>query len=317
MRLTDFGPVWGASGVQGFFGEGYRHHRYLGPLKPRFNGMTFVAKTTTLRPNKGNMPLRPDFTPAELIPRCIITKPARGVVLNAVGLSGPGPERLLEQGAWQSATAPLMLSFMSTAGSADERLEELDQFTELLFLELSAFQAPVALQLNFSCPNVGLDPGGLISEISQALSIAAWLGIPLIPKLNALVPPAAAADIARHRHCAGLTLTNAIPWGALPERINWEEIFGASTSPLRLRGFSSPGALSGAPLLPILLDWLGYGRALISKPINAGGGILHPRDVDRLRSVGADSISVGSAAILRPWRVKAIIRRAHQLKNGR
>ena len=46
QRVADFGPVWGASGVQGFFGEGYWFHRWVPGLS--FDGCTFVAKTTTL-----------------------------------------------------------------------------------------------------------------------------------------------------------------------------------------------------------------------------------------------------------------------------
>ena len=46
LRNIDFGPVFGASGVQGFFGEGYLHHKFLRFLGLNFDGCTFVAKTT-------------------------------------------------------------------------------------------------------------------------------------------------------------------------------------------------------------------------------------------------------------------------------
>jgi len=58
MRGIDFGPVWGASGVLGFFGEGYWYHRYWKPFGLNFSGVTFVAKTTTLKERSGNMPLK-------------------------------------------------------------------------------------------------------------------------------------------------------------------------------------------------------------------------------------------------------------------
>src|SRR3989338_1556485 len=58
LRGVHFGPVLDASGVRGFFGEGYWHHRYCKPFGLRFDGATFVAKTTTLLPRAGNMPLQ-------------------------------------------------------------------------------------------------------------------------------------------------------------------------------------------------------------------------------------------------------------------
>ena len=78
------------------------------------------------------------------------------------------------------------------------------------------------------------------------------------------------------------------------------------------------GGLSGKPLLPIVAEWVLNARKLgIEKPINAGGGILSPDDVDVLKSAGASSVSVSSAAILRGWRVKKIIRRANEIFGGR
>jgi phosphoribosylformimino-5-aminoimidazole carboxamide ribonucleotide (ProFAR) isomerase len=72
--------------------------------------------------------------------------------------------------------------------------------------------------------------------------------------------------------------------------------------------------LSGAPLLELVIDWLCQAQcAGIKKPINAGGGILCPRDVERLHGMGASSIFIGSAINLRPWRVKKIIRKANEL----
>ena len=50
LRGIEFGSVIGASGIQGFFGEGYPYHRYPKLLFPRsfkFDGMTFTAKTTS------------------------------------------------------------------------------------------------------------------------------------------------------------------------------------------------------------------------------------------------------------------------------
>jgi dihydroorotate dehydrogenase len=304
LRGIDFGSVWGASGVQGFFGEGYWFHHLGKPFGLDFNGVTFVAKTTTLNAREGNMPLRGDLTPAERFPKCIVAKPFKGAALNSVGLSGPGAEALFKDGRWQKAQNSFFISFMSVAGSAKERTEELRQFVDICKKYLPTFRAPVGLQINYSCPNTGLHVEELIGEVADGLAIAAQLAIPLVPKFNVVLPVEIACDIAAHPACDALCVSNTIPWGQLPEKIDWEGIFGSNQSPLAHLG---GGGLSGKPLLPLLLDWLTQAReAGLAKPINAGGGILSKQDARMVLDAGADSIFIGSVAFLRPWRVRGI-----------
>ncbi|HTM68846.1 MAG TPA: HisA/HisF-related TIM barrel protein [Candidatus Binatia bacterium] len=315
LRGIDFGPVLDASGVRGFFGEGYAHHALWKPFGLSFEGSTFVAKTTTLGPREGNMPLGADLRPKELVPRCVIAKPLKGVALNAVGLSGPGAKALLETGRWQARTEPFFISFMSVAPSAAARQRELEDFICLCMEHLGGFQAPVGLQLNFSCPNVGIDPSRLIEEVAWALRTASLPRVPLMPKFNVLLPPEAAAEIAGLPACDALCVSNTLPWGALPDRIDWQGLFGSATSPLAHLG---GGGLSGAPLLPLTGAWVRAARAAgVRKPINAGGGILRAADVDTLLDAGADSVFIGSMAILRPWRVARAIRRARAAASRR
>lgn len=315
LRGIDFGPVWGASGVQGFFGEGYKYHGILQILFPTrffFEGMTFVAKTTTLHPREGNMPLRGDrITPREWKPRCIhLTRNMwrKGIALNAVGLSGPGAEFLLKTGKWQARRNPFFLSFMAVGATREARLEEMRGFVRLLKSYLSQFKAPVGLQLNLSCPNVGIHVDALIEEAHELLSEASKLKIPLVVKLNVLVSVKVACVIASHSACNALSVSNTIPWGALPHRINWKNLFGTETSPLAHLG---GGGLSGAPLLPLVAEWVSEARCVgLTKPINAGGGILSPSGVSTLFHAGASSVAIGSLVMLRPWQLQPVIRRA-------
>ncbi|NUM25877.1 MAG: hypothetical protein HUU49_04665 [Candidatus Buchananbacteria bacterium] len=313
LRQIRFGPVLGASGVHNFFGEGYPYHRWLKlalPLHFRFDGMTFVAKTTTLHKTEGNMPMRDDgVTPQEFHPRCIVVKPYHGVALNAVGLSGPGAADLFERGLWQARTEPFMLSFMSTKPTPDERIVEAIDFFKLLEEYLDYFNAPIALQANFSCPNVKLDPNKLIAEAASVLDEARRIKVLLVPKFNALIPVAAAKKIADHPNCAGLCVSNTIPWKDLPA--SWQiKYFGDVVSPLVEFG---GGGLSGAPLLPLVVDWVRQARTVgITKPINAGGGILHPNNIWELKAAGADSVFLGSVTMLRPWRMAQLIQTAYQ-----
>ena len=310
LRGINFGPVWDASGTQGFFGEGYPYHKVFRCIGLDFTGSTFVAKTMTLEPRKGNMRLRSDgtFPWWEGKPKCIVVRPLQGVVLNAVGLSNPGAEALFRQKKWQKRWKPFFLSFMAVKEKKEERLRELREFVYVFRRYMPEFSAPVGLQLNYSCPNVGLHVDELIEEVYEGLSIAGKLNIPLVPKFNALLPVSAAVKIAKHPSCDALCVSNTIPWGKLPERIDWQGIFGTAASPLAEFG---GGGLSGAPLLPIVIQWVKDACASsVEKPINAGGGILRSHDIDALFSAGSSSVSIGSIAMLRPWRVQKTIRHA-------
>ena len=310
LRGIDFGCVLDASGTEGFFGEGYPYQK---ALRINFSGATFVAKTMTLRQRAGNMRMQQDGSLFwwPLKPDCIVVKLWKGAALNAVGLSNPGAEALLNQGQWQEREEPFFLSFMAVGATREERMKELDGFVRILLRVKKSFHAPFGLQINMSCPNVGLHPEVLVEEAAMVLAAASILGIPLMLKFNILLPVEAALEISKRDACDALCVSNIIPWGALPDQIDWAGLFGLKESPLKKYG---GGGLSGAPLLPLVKRWVKSARfAGITKPINAGGGILHPDDVDTLFEAGADSVFVGSVSFLRPWRVRAIIKRARQI----
>lgn len=319
LRGTDFGPVCGASGVQGFWGEGYPIHRVLRILFPgrfSFQGMTLTAKTVTLYRNLGNMPLKGDgTTPKERIPRCVVVNFRKGYMLNSVGLSNFGARFYLDSDHWQEHDGPVILSFMCLGKTRQERVSEIEDFVSLLlmYIRYSKFQGKVALQINFSCPNVGHELDELVKEVEEMLCIASALGIPLIPKFNILLDPERAAEIARHRFCDAICVSNTIPWGHLPEFIDWKGLFGSTASPLEARGFLK-GGLSGAPITDIVRRWVSsYSVLNAGKPLCAGGGIMTPADaVNLMEFPCVKQIFVGSVASLRPWRLQPIIRTAHE-----
>lgn len=307
LRGVDYGAVSGAAGVQGWFGEGYRVHKCWGPFAPRFAGMTFVAKTTTLHAREGNMPLRSrEWQPKALIPPCVKVYPWRRMVVNAVGLSGPGAAALLAAGQWQQRDEPFMLSFMSVAPDAEARLAELRLYLSLL--KRYTFRVPFALQINFSCPNVGLDPSALTDEILRALDAVEEkaLDAAVIPKINAAFPTSTALRISRHARCDAICVSNTLPWSKL---------YPDTPSPLAHLG---GGGVSGAPLLEHVIEWVSQARrARLDIPLNVGGGILCTDDINQLVLAGVapgfDSFFLGSIAILRPWRTQAVVRHVHEL----
>lgn len=310
LRGIEFGNIMGASGVQGFFGEGYWFHPFLKPFGLDFTGMTFVAKTTTLAERAGNMPLTGSHTPREYLPRCIKVQPLRGNMLNAVGLSGPGLPKLLRTGRWQQRTAPFWISFMSVAATKAERLEELQLAIAMLSLDKPSFKTAFGLQINVSCPNTGHDTGALIGEILEVIQIAKSLGVPVMLKFAVdTATPDDMMVLNDHPDCDAICVSNTIKFGA--PGINWEQAWGDETSPLADLG---GGGLSGETLRPLVCDWIKRLREKgFTKPINGGGGILHPVHVCEYYSAGASSVFIGSAAALRPWRVKSIIETANNL----
>ena len=310
-KLKSLGRVTGASGVTNFFGDGWWYHLYLRFIGLLFWGMTFTAKTTTLLPRKGNMPLGPDgITPTERFPKCVHITPKmwwHGIVLNAVGLSGPGAQKLFDRGLWQEMRGPIILSFMSVAGTKEERLAELREFVRILRHERIHFKAKeIVLQINYSCPNTGHKLVELAGEVAEGLDCIwqAGAGVLAMLKFNVGMPVEKAFAISNHPACAGICISNTIPFGTILPQEWWEKHFGtddASKSPLAEFG---GGGLSGKPLLPLVEQWVRDARkAGVKCHINAGGGILGPIGAARLFIAGADSVFLGSIAMLRPWMV--------------
>jgi len=321
LRGIDYGPVWGASGVQGIFGEGYSFHKAFRRFIPGFSfrGMTFVAKTVTAKKNDGNLPLKADgLTLEERVPRCIVVKPFKAAMLNAVGLSNAGAHFYLEKRIWQKLDQPFCLSFMGIAETPEGRLREARIFATELKQWISEFKAPVALQANKSCPNVNKDTREIFEEAFEESKILADIGIPLIYKFNVLISPQRVREFMDNPNCDGVCVSNTIPYGQFPDKIDWAGLFGSvSESPLIKRGFKQAGGLSGAPIFPIVLDWCErFGKLNPTKPWIAGGGIIRPQDAKilKIRS-GASAISLGSIATLRPFRLGPTIKLLHELDN--
>jgi dihydroorotate dehydrogenase len=330
LRGVNFGPVSAASGALNN-GEGYRYHNRIKKLPGRlssgfdFARATPVMKTGTLDPNAGNMPLDDQFQPKELFPRCIYVNHLLQIALNAVSLSNPGMNALLEAGRWQAQLNPFWISFMPNRGTPEQvqlRLDETESFARLLlhFCLTTKFKSRFGVQLNVSCPNTKHDPFKMANEaIGLGRVLRSILGdIPLDLKINAMTPIKAVKLIQESGVFDSITCSNTIQWGMLPEKIHWRWISPSGVSPLIKRGFKQPGGLSGKWLLPINETWIKEARADgVTLPITACGGILCPDDVDRMEYAGADAIALGSIFFLRWWNVKPCIDRAYQLAERR
>ena len=309
LRGVDFGNVFGASGVQGFFGEGYWFHN-IPFRKPDFTGMTFVSKTATLKPREGNMSLTEDFKPRHWFPSCVRVQ-WNGNILNAVGLSNPGLLALLKTRGWQKRAEPFFISIMSLEDTPQKRFKEFRIIAEMISYFKKSFSAPFGLQVNLSCPNTEHSPSELISESAEVFEILSVIDVPLMPKYSiASAPIKAVMELNGNPNCDSICVSNTLPFGW--PGINWRKVWGSSVSPLAHLG---GGGLSGPELLPHVCRWIRSLRDLgFEKPINSGGGIFCPSDVDKYHQAGADSIFVGTVATRHPRRVLSIVQHANQVK---
>jgi dihydroorotate dehydrogenase len=265
--------------------------------------------------------LEKNFGPKEWFPRCIWVNPWTAQTLNAVGLAGPGAQALMDAGLLDEQDV-FMISFMSTKKTPGERLLDFKKFVALLKQRLGDYpEIMVGIQFNQSCPNTGLDPNHMIDEGLEMFDLSGDLKIPKLIKWNFWVPIEAAKKIIDHPECDGFIQTNAVPFDTMDNHApGWIVRNFPKGSPLRNRDEKfGGGGYSGPELLDRNTLWIVCARdAGVTKPVVFTGGIRHSQDVARavhfagLRR-GVDAVSFASAAMVRPWNVRGIIRTAHDL----
>jgi len=312
LRGIDFGSVVVASGTLNFFGQGWPYHDFYKMVPGfSFNGATLITKTTTLTSRGGNMPLDEHFQPKEFRPKCIYVDFLKGLALNAVGLSGPGAIALFNEGSWSHITKPFIISFMSVNSDKGDRLDELVSFCELL--KVNNFRSKFALEINISCPNTQHNPVDLIDEAIELVNTANNLlgSVPIIIKISILIDSRTIKKVVDNSPCDAIDVSNTVPFGQLPEVIDWQKLFGTIESPLKQFG---GGGLSGKPIFPLVADYINRLRnSDVNLPLIGGGGVFSKADCEVLRRVGADAVSIGTVAMLRPWRVQGIINYANTI----
>lgn len=291
-------------------------------LGKSFHDCTKIAKTTTverrLNPaaRKGNMRMMKDgICPRDPLPDCIWFAPRKLLVLNSVGLSGPGAPALMSTGKWQAQRGdPHMISFMSVMPTKDERLQEAKEFVKLSLEHLRDSNAPMGVEINVSCPNTGTNHHEVTNDTGELLDVFAplrrELRMPNQVKFGPDTPIPVICETAKHEACDSITLFNSLGFGKLPDAISWSTTFPLG-SPLEKYG---GGALSGPLLLPIMLKAIREVRANgIDIPISACGGIYYPENVDAVLQAGGSGVQIGSVSFMRPWQTRRIRRRALEL----
>lgn len=320
IRGVPFDPVTVGSGARNHFGEGYWYHKYYKKYIPGFDFslITHATKTITTNGRPGNMPLDENLQPVELIPRCIYVDPLKLLALNCDSHSNPGVADVLARGLLQELAKPFWISYSPTNGETpNERFEETERFALAILSQRPFFKSKFGIQLSVHCPNIGHDPRKFpIHEILEYGRILRFIlgDIPVDLKINALTSTRDVWIIQQSRIFDSITVTNTIPWGELPNMINWKKLFGSTVSPLRKRGFNMDGGLSGAPLKRIAEKWITEARAdYITMIINASGGIMFPWDVECMAYAGADGAVIATSALLLPLFVNKNAETAHRV----
>lgn len=323
--------VYGQSGVNGFFGKIflfeylYQLFYFFIPMYS-FKKSVFVGKTVTLNeriyPEKGNTELRGGYKIKRFFPKSIwISWKSfwRGYMLNAVGLNNEGLAKTLSRGKWQKRKEFFHISIQLEKVTQEEIKEEIISICKLL--NAQDWQSSYGAQINESCPNTG---HGIKQEDLDLLCFKLDMFRIYLPgkeiwvKFNALVHEDVLIFL--KGRCAGFIISNAIPFGEAPQLIDWDELFPEG-SPIHKRlgndqqGKPILGGLSGMPVFPFLIDCLR--RISVKDPtlnIIAGGGILKKWQIDELAKFRiVQGIALGCVALLRPWRLKNLIRHGNKI----
>jgi dihydroorotate dehydrogenase len=318
---VEFGPVFTAPGVPGLVGEGHPYQRayrlVLGDIYE--GGITPAYKTFTMPPRDGNMPLREDgLTPRQLIPRCVKVRWLSGHTVNCVGLSSHGARFYFDLHEYEKKEHPFVITFMSAATKHEKRMAEWDEFIEMLaveYLPLFPKDTHFAIVANHGCPNVGVDHSLLFDEINEIHDKASRLtnefGIPIGANFSPVNPLEGIMRAANHPKCAFLWIGNTIRFGY--EEIDWQRVWGSATSPLLKYFPGQPGGLSGPACLEYTIRCILALRAKgVTLPIVGGNGIQSVEAAALVFAAGADAIALGIVGLVRPWRVRRIIKFAHE-----
>jgi dihydroorotate dehydrogenase (NAD+) catalytic subunit len=327
LRGVKFEDVIQASGTTNFDGKGWWYHHLLRPFGLNFKGSTFTSKTATLMKKAGNMPLKSDGKTLEnILPRCVLLDHKHLSVLNAVGLSNPGLAFLLRQKWWYVIDKPFFISIAPISTSSAGKTAEIEVMCEMLLKAKKdathKFKAPWGIQINISCPNTS--ETALSSTEETALSILEGVSaslpedVPVVIKLGPETDPLSTIRISKHQRCDCLCFSNTMPFGARPDwikqspHIPWNDLYGTdkpNESPLQKRFIGFAGGYSGKYLLPITCEWINAVRKIgVNIPIIGGGGILSTEDAGHVIDSGADAVSLGSIAMLRPTKVASTIK---------
>ena len=229
-----------------------------------------VAKTVTPRAREGNPTPRTVETPSGM--------------LNSIGLPNPGLHDLLrgEARAWPSLGVPIIASL-----AADSAAE-----FRSLAAAFEGLPGVVALEANFSCPNVehgmefATDPGLIAGAVESILEVSS---LPLLAKLSPNVTDMRPIAVAAARAGAhALTIMNTVLGMKIDIRRRRPLLGGTR------------GGLSGPAIRPVGVRFVHDVYPEVDIPIIGVGGIATFEDALEYILAGATAVQVGTATFVQP-----------------
>jgi dihydroorotate dehydrogenase (NAD+) catalytic subunit len=267
-------PIWVASGTFGY-GREFEDFMDLNEVG------AIITKTVTLEAREGNPPPRLVETPSGL--------------LNSIGLENKGVRHFKRE------YYPFLKNLktriiVSIAGHGPGEFEKCAE-------RFSGKDAPDAIELNLSCPNVthGGTRHALIAQDVRATerivkAVRKKLKCTLIAKLTPNVTDIAKiAEAAESGGADAVSLVNTY-FGMAVDPLTMEPLLGNVT-----------GGLSGPAIKPMALKavWDVYDKVKV--PVIGMGGIMNGLDVAEFMISGASAVQVGTANLADPDSYKRIL----------
>jgi len=261
-----------ASGALGYTGKGWWWEYPLCWVKlidPTL--FTIVTKTVTLKPQKGNHPLR-------------TVRFIKEGVVNALGLGNPGIEEIIKR--IENTKLNLVISI---AGTTYELLEMIKILNNLNYIK--------GIEINASCPNIEEDitaPKFVKDTIENCYLISETSHHPLILKVSPAQPYLEIAEAVENTEIEAFAI-NSVPWS----------VYSNDKSPLEKFG---GGGVSGKAAQPITWKVVKELSQVSSIPV-IGPGVWEYEDIAKLLGLGAKAISFGSIFLVHPLCPTQLVRR--------
>lgn len=211
---------------------------------------------------------------------CVL--PWKGGLINAVGLSNPGVEGILEEIAeyrQAAGAAPLIVSIFADSPAA---------FSELAGRIAEA--QPAAIEVNVSCPNVESEFGTPFAADPEACAVVtravkeAAGQVPVFIKLSAQCASIARmAEVCAENGADGITAINTVGPGMVIDVGTGRPVLS-----------NKVGGVSGTAILPIAVRAVHEIRKAVDLPIIGTGGVSCAEDALQLIMAGADVVGIGS-----------------------
>lgn len=222
----------------------------------------FTTKTLTLASRKGNQQ-----------PRSL---EGVGFMLNSIGLENPGLDEFFKSYLPKLPELPILVSIYP---------KNEDEVKDFLEANWDSLKQLLGIEINFSCPNLGLTPRddkknqallkGIVGTFKKNSKIRFLVKLAPLGALGEMI------QIAEGEGADGLTLFNTLP-ALMPYRENEKLLFKES-------------GLSGPPLAPVYQRLVMEARTITDLPIIASGGVYSSLDVQMYLHCGADLVSLGTS----------------------